>query len=395
MPLRTYALQGTTWVPLDGSGGTVGPGPGPEEPNPQDSSDFRVNDLMLPPAGKVVFGFSPSSGTLTQIESLWGKQSRIVRVYGGTLANLTSIMGTCQDYLNTGRVPSLDFNTSAQYAYAGFNVSNINGTGKTLWQAQADGFFDSDGVGPNGRAYKGLRSMLLGVKNLTSGSCPTNRIFLSKDHEMEDMNEGGGDGKVNGEANKVSSGTVTEFRAAWKHMWNLSKSLQANNILWFMDGASGVSRWGENQTDEGSDGFYPGHKYVDIVAWDPYNAAGLRGNEWKEFPGILNKFKQLDWWNRNYKVGGAKTLAEATGNQGVYKPIMLAEFGTVDSFTLNGTTYTAAQWPQGMIDYLSIEANSARFKWLLYFNNSNMTILNQGSFRRAAFANKGTNAIWG
>lgn len=361
--------------------------------------DWRARPLMTPDPTKTAFGFSPSVGTIDELETVWGSHASLARVYGGVLASLIATMATCQSHLAAGRIAVLDLNTSASFSAAGFVVDDVNHSGKSLWQQQAEGFFDADGVGPNGQAYKGFDSMLLAIKGLTKGLCPTNRIMLSKDHEMEDMNEGGGDGKTNGDAVNKSSGTPAEFRSAWQHMRARADALGVENILWFMDGAAGVGRWGEELTDTGSNGFYPGHRYVDFVAWDPYNAAGIREAKWRHFndgpDGMLNKFGQMDWWRRNFKVGGKATQAAVTGSEGVYKPAMLAEFGTVDSWTSGtGTQFTAAGWAQGMVDFQGDPRNQGILRWLIYFNNSNMTLLNAGSFRRAEFGDKGTRTIF-
>lgn len=414
MPVKPYQLIGGKWKPLDGVGPEYDPG-GVVDPPP---GGWRAHPLLLPDPGKVVWGFSPTARSLGELESIWGATSQMVRIYGGTLSKdsnqLQVLKNQIQTQLNGGRIPVVDINTSAMYSYAGFTVDNMETWGGSLWDAQAAGHLDTDGVGPFGRQYYGFDSVLNMFSTLTPGACPTNNVPISKDHEPEDMNEGGGSGKGQPGAPHKRSGNVTEFRAAWQRMRARETSLGVTNLLWFLDGASGVGSWGENMTDTGSDGFYAGHSFVDFVAWDPYNSAGLPGRDtvWRYFTesagsGMLNKFGQLTWWRRNFNVNGEPTLAEAQaqGHTRVYKPAMLAEFGTMDSWARDGFTWnaqgtgtgsgqTGTDWAQDIINYVTAPGNAGIFRWLLYYNNGNMDIGAPGSNRRAAFTGKGTHSVW-
>ena len=392
MPGGDYARLNNVWQSLTGApsiplGVTVQP------PSP----DWRSSLSLRAPTGQVVFGCSPTVGTRQQIEAVWGRRCRLQRVYGGTTADLPTLLQICQDLLNVGVIPCVDFNSSATYAARNFSMTNVGGTGATLWQAQANGYFDagkSAATSFTGLAYPGMDDVLVGLGALNPGLCPSNRIFLSKDHEMENANEGGGNGKVVGTAARVASGTQTEFRAAWRHMRAREKTLGVTNLEWVFNFASGTTTWGTTMTDTGSSGFYPGHDAVDVVAWDPYNSAGVRDNTWRAFSNMLNKFGQLDWWKANFAVDGADTLALSTNGR-VYKPAMLAEFGTTDSMTdAAGTLFTAATWATDMAAYLGIAANSAIFRWLIYYNNSTNTILTNPSYRYTGFGGVGRGSVW-
>lgn len=393
MAVNKYFLSGGRWTP-QGGGATIAPGPGFTPSN----LAFQVDLRLRPPAANVVFGCSPTVGTREQIEAVWGRKIQLQRVYATTIPDLAALMAKCQSLLNIGVTPVLDFNSPASYAGAGFPMTNVAGTGKTMWQAQADGYFDvgkSAAESFTGQAYPGFDEFLLGVKNLDAGTCPSNRIFLSKDHEMESPTEGGGNGKVVGAVNAVVAGTQPEFRAAWRHFRARATALGVVNALFVFNFASATTRWGTAMTDTGSDGFYPGHDAVDVVAWDPYNSAGIRDSTWRSFSNMLNKFGQLDWWKANFAVDGGDTLASSPNGR-VYKPAMLAEFGTTDSLTTAaGTLYTAETWATDMAAWLAIPANKAILRWVLYFNNVNNTILNDPSYRRTGFTNVGKGSLWG
>lgn len=393
MPVNKYFLSGGLWTPQAG-GATIAPGVKP----PPSNLAFQVDLRLRPPAGNVVFGCSPTVGTREQIEAVWGRKIQLQRIYATTIPDLPAFLARCQALLNIGITPVIDFNSPATYAAVGFPMTNVAGTGKTMWQAQADGYFD---VGKNaatsftGQAYPGFDEFLTGMKNLDAGICPSNRVFLSKDHEMEAPNEGGGNGKVVGQANAVAAGTQAEFRAAWRHFRARATALGVVNVQYVFNFAAATTRWGTAMTDTGSDGFYPGHDAVDVVAWDPYNSAGIRDSTWRSFSNMLNKFGQLDWWKANFAVDGGNTLATSSNGR-VYKPAMLAEFGTTDSLTTStGVLYTAETWATDMATWLNIPANKAILRWVLYFNNVNNTILNDPSYRRTGFTNVGKGSLWG
>ena len=276
-------------------------------------------------------------------------------------------------------------------------MTNVAGTGQTMWAAQGSGYFDAGRTAAasfTGQAYIGFDDLLNGLKALTAGACPTNQIILTKDHEMENADEGGGNGKVVGTAAHVAAGTQAEFRAAWRHFAARMTALSVTNLLLGFNFASGTSTWGTTMTDTGSSGFYPGHDCVDIVGWDPYNSAGVRDTTWREFSNMINKFGQLTWWNANFALDGADTLASSSNGR-VYKPACLFEFGTTDSYTnASGVTSTAETWATNMATYLQDPAVNGAVRWLIYFNNSINTILTNPSYRYTGFSNVGRGALW-
>lgn len=415
---QVYSRQGTTLVPVQLGlrseanvvtarlamrvGTTINyltaPLNAPPPPAPAPTSlDWRASPLLRPPAGQIVFGEAPVVGLVSDFEAIWKRPIRMQRVYSNAAAGLASLLGACQSLLNIGIVPVIDFNSPATYAQVGFPMTNVAGTGQTMWAAQGAGYFDASKTAATsftGQAYMGFDEFLTGIKNLTAGACPSNRVILSKDHEMEAPNEGGGNGKVVGQANAVAAGTSAEFRVAWRHFKQRMVTVGVTNAQLLFNFASGTTTWGASLTDTGSTGFYPGHDCVDIVGWDPYNSAGVRDSTWREFSNMINKFGQLNWWNANFAVDGGTTLA-TTVNGRVYKPAMLAEFGTTDSLTTAaGVTFTAETWATNMQTYLSDPAVNAIFRWIIYFNNSINTILTNPSYRFTGFSNVGRGSLW-
>ena len=369
----------------------------PTPPPPATNADWRASPLLRPDAGTVAFGVAPVVGTVADVNAIWKRPIRLQRIYATTIPDLPAFLARCQASLNAGIVPVIDFNSPATYAASGFPMTNVAGTGQTMWAAQGSGYFDasqSAATSFTGQAYPGFDAFLLGMKNLTAGACPTNRVILSKDHEMESPTEGGGDGKVVGAAAAVAAGTQPEFRAAWRHFAARMRALNVTNVLLAFNFASATTRWGTAMTDIGSDGFYPGHDCVDIVAWDPYNSAGVRDTVWREFSNMLNKFGQLDWWHANFALDGAATLAASTNGR-VYKPAGLFEFGTTDSYTgTDNVLHTAETWATNMQTYMQDPAVNGVLRWLIYFNNSINTILTNPSYRYTGFSNVGRGAVW-
>ena len=369
-PISRRLLQGATHIP-----GRV-------------ANDWRSKVDFIPISGTIAFGFTPVVGTRAAFESQWGAVTNIVRIYdqgkiAGTENSLLAITGGSQDALNAGLVPVLDHNLSQMLGNAGFNMIDMNGTGMSCWAWVAAGNYNADGVGPTGRPYQGLDSWADAIKALSSGTCPTNRIMFTLCHEFESITEGGGDG-----TNRA--GSPAEFATMYRYVWNRFKTRGAANIRWGMNFAGATTNLGTSLNDSGSDGYYPGHLYVDWLGWDPYNAAGIRDNTWRSFENINNKFGELDWWHTNFSVGG-----NATGTGIIYKPVMICEFGTVDSYTdAQSASYNALTWFDDMITYLSTAGNADIFRWLLYYNDANMNLLSAGSYRMQGSTNRGKATVW-
>lgn len=398
-----------------GGGGDPGGGGGGDVPD-----DFRGATLLDPGPSKVAWGmFSSTGDSLSSLETLWGREFGVTRAYSGGGAILTGV-GNAQAALDAGRVPFISVNWKNELksyinpsGSAGAARTNVGGTGKTLARFMADGLFDGaagDGLvdisgGPQN--VPGFRALARKVKAFTRGACPTNLVVLTPWHEMENAAESGFGWF------KTTQGYL-DCREAWQQMVDIFADEGVTNVLWGFCGASGVSSWGGSMTNTSSTGFYPGHSYVDMVMWDPYNSSGKQkcdgthgpgyGNPWIKFglPGdrgdvssstCLNKFGQMDWWFSNFAMGGNPV---APGP--VYKPVWLGELGTGEADPDNPTNpdKQADIWFDEINAYLANQEAGVDIplRGILYFHNDFNDVTCSGSHRLAGFAGRGTADVW-
>ncbi|CCH17573.1 glycosyl hydrolase [Micromonospora lupini] len=156
-------------------------------------------------------------------------------------------------------------------------------------------------------------------------------VFLGFDHEPED------------EPNK---GSDADFVRAWKYVYERFAKAGADNAVWVwtMMGWSGhYSRYA---------GLYPGDRYVDWVAYDPYNFHVCNGSTvWKSPSTTVDGFYR--WLDEN--------------GIGAGKPRMLAEFGT----NFNSADKGAKQrWFQ---EFPAALKAHPKIKAAIYFNSPGMT----------------------
>lgn len=398
-----------------GGGGDPGGGGGGDVPN-----DWRNATLLDPGEGKVVWGMYSSTGdSLNSLASIWGRDINLTRVYSGNGAILSGV-GNAQAALDAGRVPFISVNWKNELLdyvnpskTAGAARTNIGGTGKTLARFMADGNFDGaagDGLvdisgGPQN--VPGFRALARKVKTFTRGACPTNLVVMTPWHEMENAAESGFGWF------KTTQGFL-DCRQAWQRMKFIFDDEGVTNVLWGFCGASGVSSWGGSMTNTSSTGFYPGHSYIDMVMWDPYNSAGKikcggaqgpgYGNAWINLGNngdrgdgstntLLNKFGQMDWWFSNFAMGGSP-LAPGP----VYKPVWFGETGTGE-YQANDQTNPNKQadiWWDKMISYLQnqIPGVDSPLRGMIYFNNDFNDVTCAGSHRLAGFTGRGVSDVW-
>ncbi len=136
-------------------------------------------------------------------------------------------------------------------------------------------------------------------------------------------------------------GSASDFVAAFRHVHDLVGAAGASQVRWVwntMGLADPVWRGRYRQ-------LYPGDRYVDWIAWDPYNWADCRQRDWQSFAQTVTPFYQ--WLEAN-----------GFGN----KPFMLAEFGSVEQ---PGQAGRKADW---FTQIPAALAHLSNLKALVYFD---------------------------
>ncbi|QGN49369.1 DUF7594 domain-containing protein [Micromonospora sp. WMMD558] len=180
-------------------------------------------------------------------------------------------------------------------------------------------------------------------------------VFLGFDHEPED---------------EPAKGSDADFVRAWRYVHDRVVAAGAHNAVWVwtMMGWSGhYSRYA---------GLYPGDRYVDWVAWDPYNFHVCNGSTvWKSPSTTIGSFYR--WLDQN--------------GIGAGKPRMLAEFGTnFNSADPDAKRRWFEEFPAALKAHPKIKA-------AIYFNSAGMTTrtstcdmtMNHESSALAGFARAG------
>jgi hypothetical protein len=156
-------------------------------------------------------------------------------------------------------------------------------------------------------------------------------VFMGFDHEPED---------------EPGKGSDADFVRAWKYVYERFAKAGADNAVWVwtMMGWSGhYSRYA---------GLYPGDRYVDWVAYDPYNFHVCNGSTvWKSASTTVDGFYR--WLDEN--------------GIGAGKPRMLAEFGTnFDAKDPGAKQRWFQEFPAALKAHPKIKA-------AIYFNSPGMT----------------------
>jgi hypothetical protein len=153
-------------------------------------------------------------------------------------------------------------------------------------------------------------------------------LFLAFHHEPED--EVG------------PAGQAADYAAAFRRVVEVFDRVGADNVLFVWNVTGFVADHGDLYP-----ALYPGDRYVDWIAYDPYNWYGCRaGDRPRSFAEITRPF--YDW-----------TAANAPG-----KPLMLAEFGLREQ---PPGAPTKAAWLRDALAQL--KTTRTRIKALVYFNN--------------------------
>ena len=332
------------------------------------SSSWRDDRYLMPPIGTFQFGMyiptsadssiNRGSATMETSEARFKKTYDLANIYYSTASitsSVTALISRINNHLTAGRIPRVDFNFGP-YVSKG---NTISATTATYWRDVASGNYDNDYTADDGTSLRGIRYVLNRVLAVNQ------RLIVTLHHEADLKGETGG-------YNDQWYGNEADFRAMWQHIVILARTLVSqNNLLkepvWFFNMAydpkpgntdTNKRKWGDSLTDIGSDGMYPGHNFVDRVGCDPYNGAAWsgHGNTWRSFGGTVNQFGFKDWWMSNFATGGARTQALASSGQGVYKPAMLGEFGTMErwaSYTYSGSSGDGRDWLVGFKDFVS------------------------------------------
>jgi hypothetical protein len=136
-------------------------------------------------------------------------------------------------------------------------------------------------------------------------------------------------------------GTAADFAAAFRYVHDRVQADGATNVSWVWD-LQGLSDpvWLDRYV-----AMWPGDRYVDWVAWDPYNWGDCRGRPWASFAQTVTPFYN---WLEAHGFGD--------------KPFMLAEYGSVEKA---GDTQAKAAWFSGIPAALTKLSN---LRALVYFN---------------------------
>jgi hypothetical protein len=136
-------------------------------------------------------------------------------------------------------------------------------------------------------------------------------------------------------------GSVTDFAAAFRRVVDRVRAAGATRVRWVWN-VMGLTDpiWRARYLQ-----LWPGGRYVDWIAWDPYNFASCRDKPWRSFEATVRPF--YDWL--------------ATADLGD-KPLMLAEYGTVEQA---GNGPSKADWLARIPFALS---RLPRLRALVYFD---------------------------
>ncbi|MGC5032106.1 glycosyl hydrolase [Micromonospora sp. DT229] len=156
-------------------------------------------------------------------------------------------------------------------------------------------------------------------------------VFIGFDHEPED---------------EPAKGSDADFVKAWRYVHDRFGAAGVRNAVWVwtMMGWSGhYDRYA---------GLYPGDRYVDWVAWDPYNFHVCNGGTvWKSPSTTIGSFYR---WLDEKGIGAGK-------------PRMLAEFGTnFDAADPNAKRRWFEEFPAALKAHPKIKA-------AIYFNSPGVT----------------------
>jgi beta-mannanase len=153
------------------------------------------------------------------------------------------------------------------------------------------------------------------------------KLFLAFHHEPED--------------NVGEYGTAADYARAYRHIHDVFRQVGAGNVVWVWN-VMGYLGWQHLFGD-----LYPGDRYVDWIAYDPYNWYGCRsGAKPQTFAEITKSF---------YDYSAARYPG---------KPLMLGEFGLREQ---PAGAMSKSQWFRDAV--ATLKTTRTRIKAVVYFNN--------------------------
>ena len=154
------------------------------------------------------------------------------------------------------------------------------------------------------------------------------KLFLAFHHEPE--NDVG------------AAGQPADYARAFRHVHDVFERVGAGNVIFVWNMMGFVGGYGGTYA-----ALYPGDRYVDWIAYDPYNWYGCKpGAKGRSFAQITKPF--YDW-----------TAVHAPG-----KPLMLAEYGLREQ---GAGMPSRADWFRD--ELVQLKTTRTRLKALVYFNN--------------------------
>jgi hypothetical protein len=273
-----------------------------------------VSTKLVPSCGAWWGMYSPTSASkawnhgaaVTDIEAQIGRKFDIVHRY--------------HDFSNAGSNGAFpDDYEKAQMAQGRLMFfaweSRIFSSGKTLtWSDVYSGRYDSTIDGVAGR--------------IRATGTP---VFMGFDHEPED---------------EPAKGSDADFVKAWRYVYDRFAKAGADNAVWVWTMMGWSGHYGRYA------GLYPGDRYVDWVAYDPYNFYACNGSRsWKSPAVTVGSFYR--WLDEN-RIGAGK-------------PRMLAEFGT--NFD-PADPFAKQRWFE---EFPAAVKAHPKIKAVVYFNSSGST----------------------
>ncbi|SCL33717.1 Beta-mannanase [Micromonospora nigra] len=314
----TRAVAPTSAAPTPSRTPSVSPTPAAPSPTPTMPAGSgrcgRVSDKLVPSCGAWWGMYSPTSAAagwnhgkaVADVEAQVGRKFDVVHRY--------------HDFSNAGS------NGAFPDAYEQQQMRE----GRLMFFAWESRIFSSGTVLTWKDVYSGRHDATIDAVagRIRATGVP---VFMGFDHEPED---------------EPAKGSDADFVRAWRYVHDRFRAAGADNAVWVwtMMGWSGhYDRYA---------GLYPGDRYVDWVAYDPYNFHVCNGSTvWKSPATTVGGFYR---WLDEHGIGAGK-------------PRMLAEFGTnFDADDPGAKRRWFEEFPAALKAHPKIKA-------AIYFNSPGMT----------------------